>query len=249
MKIFILVLAMLFPFSLFADQRGTEQVIGEQIPAITIQTLKNRSTLLCFQQYTVLYSGVSKTPLWSAEYLTKKRINNAKKQVRVNSFHEEKLVPPADRSLLADYYKSGFDRGHMAPSGDMPDAISQNESFSLSNMIPQNQNVNRGVWEGIEREVRFIAVNSGEVYVVTGPIFPDKQNVNLLNGRIHIPSGMFKAVYIPKTNKASAYITNNSDDDNTQIITIVNLTKLIGIDVFPALPIDVKTTIVALPRP
>ena len=61
--------------------------------------------------------------------------------------------------------------GTCRPSGDMPDEDSQQESFSLANMVPQAPKLNRGVWEGIERAVRRMAGRQGELYVVTGPIF------------------------------------------------------------------------------
>jgi len=60
-----------------------------------------------------LYSGVTRTPLYSAEHLTKARIEAAKGVRRHNAFHAEKRLPKADRSELRDYAKSGYDRGHM----------------------------------------------------------------------------------------------------------------------------------------
>ncbi|MFH4117789.1 DNA/RNA non-specific endonuclease, partial [Acinetobacter baumannii] len=88
---------------------------------------------LCFNGFNVLYSGMSKTPLWSAEYLSPERLSTKIK--REDNFHEETRVPERHRSLLSDYRGSGYDRGRMSPNGDMPTKDSQFDSFSLSNMV------------------------------------------------------------------------------------------------------------------
>jgi endonuclease G len=59
----------------------------------------------------------------------------------------------------------------MTPSGDMPDARAQEQSFSLANMVPQAPMLNRGVWERIESAVRRLARREDGIYVVTGPVF------------------------------------------------------------------------------
>lgn len=64
-----------------------------------------------------MYSGVSKTPLWVAEYLNPQRLSTKIK--REDNFHEESRVAERHRALLSDYRGSGYDRGHMAPNGDM----------------------------------------------------------------------------------------------------------------------------------
>ena len=74
-----------------------------------------------------------------------------------------------------NYRRSGYDRGHMTPSGDMPDEHAQQQTFSLANMVPQTAALNRGVWEGIESAVRDLAVRQGELYVVTGPVFAGQE--------------------------------------------------------------------------
>ena len=62
---------------------------------------------------------------------------------RANTFHPDPSLPPGERAELSGYARSGFDRGHMSPSGDIPDEWSQDESFSLANMIPRTRTGNR----------------------------------------------------------------------------------------------------------
>ena len=63
------------------------------------------------------------------------------------SGHADANLPNDDRAELSDYVRSGFDRGHMAPNGDMPTRSGQYESFTLANMVLQNPNNNRYIWE------------------------------------------------------------------------------------------------------
>ena len=37
-------------------------------------------------------------------------------------FTKSRHLPEDERAELSDYPRCGFDRGHMAPNGDMPDA-------------------------------------------------------------------------------------------------------------------------------
>src|SRR6185437_6222399 len=142
-----------------------------------------------------------------------------------------------DESVMEQWRMSIFSRRvfHMAPSGDMPDPESQRESFSLANMIPQNPNNNRNLWEGIETAVRDVALYDGEVYVVTGPIFQGA-TLQRLHGRVLVPTGIFKAIYDPRRNAAGAYVVDNAPGMAWKAVSVADLDKLVGIDVFPALP-------------
>lgn len=60
--------------------------------------------------------------------------------------------------FYANFARSGFDRGHLSPNGDMPDRDSQAESFSLANMVAQVHANNAGIWADIESAVRQLAL-------------------------------------------------------------------------------------------
>jgi endonuclease G, mitochondrial len=194
--------------------------------------------------YAVTYSGVSRTPLVSSEHITKESIEQAANTGRrTNDFRADLRLPADERSELSDY--KGFihiDRGHMAPHGDMSTRVAGSESFLLSNMVPQAANQNEGVWERIESGVRAAtgAGNAGDpgrdIYVATGPAFIGS-NLQSLNGRVLIPTDTWKAVYIPEENKMGVYWVPNKNTvtaDDIETISVNELQKRIGIDVFPS---------------
>ncbi len=99
--------------------------------------------------------------MWSAEHLTAASLVSARETARRGRFHADRRLPYEDQAQLDDYRGSGYDRGHMTPSGDMPDPRAQQQSFSLANIVPQAAVLNRGVWAGIETAVRDLAVRQG----------------------------------------------------------------------------------------
>lgn len=205
-----------------------------------------RGYVLCYESYSVAESGVTRTALWSAEHLTRDSVAAARDTPRVDAFHSDQSLPPSDRAERIDYQRSGWDEGHMSPSGDAPNPRAQFETFALSNMAPQNPDNNRFLWQGIEIATRSIARYQGEVYVVTGPAFVGPRTV--LGGRVQVPSHVWKAIYEPGRG-AAAYMTRNAPGDAYAVISIVALTHVIGIDPFPALSMSTKQHAMHLPPP
>jgi endonuclease G len=121
------------------------------------------------------------------------------------------------------------------------------ESFSLANMIPQNSENNRNLWESIERAVRDYSERH-EIYVVTGPIF-QAENLQALKGRVLVPTHIAKAIYDPQSNIAGAYLVPNQPGNDYRIISLAELGQLSGMDAFPQLPASVKQTATSLPVP
>lgn len=68
---------------------------------------------LCSNQFAVLYSGLSKTPLVTFERLNRAQIADAKDEQRTDQFFPDPRLPRGARAELEDYRGSGLDRGHM----------------------------------------------------------------------------------------------------------------------------------------
>jgi len=161
-----LLLLLLLGFSSIGAAATTQcpsQYLNGVAPDIVNQKLAVKTRELCYDNFAVMHSGVSRTPLWSAEHLTGQNIFDGKHIKRPNKFHPEAQLPKSERSELNDYAHSGFDRGHMAPNGDMPTAEAKDQCFTLANMVPQNHINNTQLWEHIEGTVRKLATQEGEL--------------------------------------------------------------------------------------
>jgi endonuclease G len=225
-----------------------EQYYDRQAPDLVNQKLAAKTKEICYSEYGVLHSGVTRTPLYAGEHLTSDQIQQAKVMVRNSKFFPEPRLPRAERSELRYYTRSGYDRGHMAPSGDMPTESSQQECFSLANIVPQNPKNNRGVWEGIETAVRNIARDRGEIYVVTGTVFSG-DNIQRIGGAVMVPTRLFKAVYDPHRQQAGVYLVDNAAGAQPQMISLAELAQVSGIDAFPSVSDEVKAEAMPLPSP
>ncbi|WP_371810667.1 DNA/RNA non-specific endonuclease [Dickeya sp. CFBP 2040] len=145
---------------------------------------------ICFTAFAVLYSHANKGPLISAEHLTAEMVKSAGTLSRRDSFHIERLISKAAQSVTNDYEYSGYDQGHMTPAGDMPDSHTQHESFSMSNMTPQLPILNRIAWRKTEAFVRKLALQDGEVWIVTGALFGNKR----IGKDVSVPELIYKAI-------------------------------------------------------
>lgn len=213
----------------------------------TLQVPLQRDQELCYEAFATGYSYQTKTAFYSAEHLTMNNLKRAKRLDRRDSFHEEIQLPESARAELRDYKGSGFDRGHLAPNADMPTRKAQAESFSLANMVPQLHKNNAGIWSEIESTARQLAEQNDEVYVVTGGVY--ERSTQKINRRIPVPNALFKAIYIPAKNQAGVYLSDNNASGDYAVISVNELKKLTGIDVFPKLPDAVKAKVASLPEP
>jgi len=251
MKTRNLILALLLTFlsslAVAAPSACPQYYLEGQAPDVLNEKLAQKNQEICYQKYGVIHSGITRTPLISGEHLTWEELTKPRAK-RKNNFHPDPNLPPADRAELEDYESSGYDRGHMAPVGDMADSKSQKESFSLANMIPQNHKNNTQLWEGIEQATRSLAKTSGELYVITGPIFLGSK-LKRLNGRVLVPTYVYKAIYDPQQKQAAVYFVKNAAGGRYAVVSVAEVEELAGISLFPALANEVKLSPMPLPTP
>lgn len=192
---------------------------------------------LCYDAFAVLHSGESKTPVFVAEKLNRASVAEAHER-RTDRFFADARLRAAERATLDDYKGSGFDRGHMAPAGDMPTAQAMAQSFSLANVVPQAPEHNRGTWaKSVEMATRkYVAQANGNVYVITGPVFAPSiaQSPSIGPGHVHVPQYLFKLVYDHSKNRAWAYWQRNDDATRgSRPISYAELVRRTGIELLP----------------
>lgn len=224
----------------------SQSFYGGIYPEFINTKLSDKTQGLCMDGFAVMYSGVSRTPLWSAEYLDRTRLEQAKQIDREDSFHEESRLPKSMRASLSDYSGSGYDRGHLSPNGDMATRSQQYDSFSLANIAPQSPRNNRYIWRNIESATRYLTQQYGDAYTITGVAFTDKKTKQLAD-RVLVPSHFFKAVYIPAINQAGVYYAPNDESERIEVISVDELADKIGIDVLPVLDTKIKSQAFDLP--
>lgn len=190
--------------------------------------------LLCRNEYISLYDPARKVPLVVAEHLTAQELKG--NVARTDNFQPDPELPSGQRAELSDYQASGYDRGHMAPAADFVGGETQmTQSFYLSNMIPQNPEMNRGIWAGLEGATRACAKSLGEVYILTGPVFAGRIRT-IGSDQVAVPSSLYKIVV--SGGAARAFVLPNRSltktSDFTQYETTVDAVQsATGLTFFP----------------
>lgn len=158
---------------------------------------KEDHELRYFSDYALCYRESYELAEWSAYCL--ERAELVKNASRSDDFRPDPAISTESASL-ADYKRSGYDRGHLAPAADFaysPDAMS--ETFYMSNMTPQAPAFNRGIWQQLEAQVRVWASTYGRAYVVTGPVLEEPAGEYAVIGEnaVSVPRAFYKVVLVP----------------------------------------------------
>lgn len=191
---------------------------------------------LCFSAFAILHSGNTKTPVFVAQRLNRQMLANTKNIKRVNKFYEEARLPSAERAVLGDYRASGYSRGHMAPAGDMYSDEAMAQSFSLANMVPQNQRHNAGAWSKVEGDTRkYVSRAAGDVYIFTGPVYTSSINT-IGTGKVAIPDYIYKLVYDATTKKSWVHWHEHSPDTKVSApISYEQFVQRTGLHLLPSI--------------
>lgn len=211
-------------------------------PKAELPTLKakRQEQVIRHEGYTVSYNSDYRIANWVAYELTGKEAKSSKAS-RSNKFVPDPEVKGAT-ATNEDYTRTGYDRGHLAPAGDMKwSAKAMRESFYLSNICPQKPGLNRGIWKELEEQSRLWAKESGSLLIVTGPVL-DGELKRLGKNRVGIPKRFYKVIctIVDNEYQGIGFLFDNRDYDKMPLksmaVTIDAVEKETGIDFFPALP-------------
>lgn len=198
--------------------------------------------------YTASYNSDLRIPNWVAWQLTGTHTEGKNKRAGVK-FQEDTDVP-LPRAVDFDYVRSGYDRGHLCPSADNRwDATAQEQSFLLTNVCPQDHNLNVGDWHELENLCRKWAKTYGSIYIVAGPVLLKGKHKIIGKNKVTVPEAFFKVVLCMEGEpKAIGFIYRNESGNRPKsyyVNTIDDVERITGIDFFPALPDDVEKAVEA----
>lgn len=196
--------------------------------------------------YTVSYNRKRRNPNWVAYELTAEEVDG--KEPRNGDFIPDPDLKGA-QATDEDYKNCGWDRGHLAPAADMKwSKEAMEESFYLSNISPQNNNLNRGVWKSIEELTRDAAVKHKNVLVVTGPVFTKEKGLGKIGkNKVLIPNGFYKVLLINDCGyKGIGFYCENKAGKkklSSYAVSIDSIEHITGIDFFHMLPDEIENTV------
>lgn len=190
--------------------------------------------------YTLAYNELHEQANWVAYTLLGSQLNGGVE--RSNRFMEDPLVSTGS-ATNADYAKSGYDRGHLAPAADMSWSTEvMQSSFYYSNMSPQLPSFNRGIWKRLEEKVREWAARYDTLYVVTGPLLSAGLSTIGPN-KVSVPKYYYKALIAPHQKKGIAFLLPNEKSEEPLanfMLSIDALENKMGRDLFYQFPDDLE---------
>lgn len=142
---------------------------GNPSDATDDKITKECNFLLEKKRYTVSYNNNTLCPNWVAWHLSKDDLGEA---TRSDKFVPDKTLPQNWYAVKKNDYQFpayGFDRGHVCPSADRTSSNEVNqETFLMTNMIPQSPDCNRIVWKDLEIYERELVLQGNELYIFAG---------------------------------------------------------------------------------
>lgn len=207
-----------------------------EIPELNV---KIPEQILRYRGYTVSYNSSTRLPNWVAYELT--RAEAAGTFPRDSHFYVDSTVvgPQADND---DYRRSGWDKGHMAPAGDMKwSSHAMYESCYFTNICPQNPNLNGGDWRLLEEKCRVLVQQFETLYIACGPIIGQAKNGTLGAHNVVIPDAYYKVLLYARgfDYQGIGFVFLNKAGHKAlqhYAVPIDTVEELTGIDFFVALP-------------
>ena len=226
-----------------------EKEIDKDDSSLALPVMKDNSNSIILRRkaYTLSYNVEMKNPNWVAWYLSAAHVDG--EWARSNDYREDFDVP-SPRATNDDYRGSTWSRGHMCPAGDNKwDSDAMSETFLLSNMCPQDRNLNSGLWNRVETDCRKWAQKYGGIYIVCGPLYYNKEHETIGDNNVVVPEAFYKVVLCMEGRpKAIGFIVKNNAGTKKKdqyVNSVDEVERITGIDFFSGVPDDIEDEIEA----
>ncbi|MBK6829602.1 MAG: DNA/RNA non-specific endonuclease [Flavobacteriales bacterium] len=231
-------------------------IVRRDLTAKGLPKLEAGDEVIVHPGHMLVYSEKHEVPKWTAHIAPPDLITG--NLARIDSFLPDPQVKTGT-AVTADYWYSGYDRGHMVPSADMRwNQEALQGTYYYSNVCPQVPELNRGTWAELEDwGRRYVNFSKRRVFVVTGPVLrdglptmqkPDRKN------EVSIPELYWKVIADLDGEKpqAIAFVMRNAAQEYPPIsyaVTVDSVEALTGLDFFPALDDALESRIEAMREP
>lgn len=207
-----------------------------ELPAQSTREQRVQHTL-----FTLSYNEGYELASWAAYQLTPEqaRATGTFKE----KFSEDPKVTTGSASTK-DYRDAGFIMGQLVPPEDMfTSQQAVDETFLMSNTVPQKPAYNKYIWKATEKLIREWAKEGNTLYIATGPVLTDAPFGTFGGNKISIVTRYYKAVLDVTGERAIGFVFRNNASSGTPksfAMSVDELEKITGIDFFPALPDDLE---------
>ncbi|AXR06881.1 DNA/RNA non-specific endonuclease [Salinimonas sediminis] len=203
-----------------------------------------QGTLLTRTIYTLNNNDNTKFANWVAYHVTPTTIDGPS---RSRYWKADPLLAPSATLEPDDYDDAnavlGTDRGHQVPLASFSNTADWPELNYLSNITPQDSDLNQGPWVRLENAVRTVVRTGQDVFVVSGPLYESYfGNLPQADEAHTLPSGYFKVIMTFNDGwvDASGFVlyqsASRSDNFCTTEVTIDEIEQRSGLNIMPLLP-------------
>ncbi|NXS94432.1 ENDD1 protein, partial [Jacana jacana] len=221
----------------FIDEAPPNEALVPDNPAWICQRFNNQ------YHYATLYNRDLRIPVYSAyrydpgngqrpkiwmvepQLIGRQYPRDMKTQDNLMNTTNVTLQQIANSQAISDDYKNltGLNRGHLNPRCHQPNSNSIMATFTLTNIIPQNEKLNGGAWNNYEvTTMGSMSQGCRTTYVVVGAV---PGNNFIASGRVNIPSYIWSAAccQISNTQRKSWAVIAVNANNPVQNITLRDL--------------------------
>ena len=197
--------------------------------------------------YTLSYNEKHEQAEWVAYEL--KAEHTAYNDFKRPYFEQDPLVKTESASWR-NYKNSGYDKGHLCPAADRRfNKKAHDETFLTSNISPQIHEFNAGIWNDLEKKIRYWLKKDKQLYIVTGPVFGSSKKT-IGSEFVTVPTHFFKIIL--KYGKGEPKMIGFLMPHNTTsrqlkqfVLPVDKIESLVGFDFFEALPDNIENELEA----